>query len=67
MKVIATNGVGNSIDSALSNSIYFERIPNAPIMTNDVEKTHATRIGVKWAFPDELGGHTFISYKLTWD
>ena len=51
----------------MSNSLYFERVPDAPVMTNDATKTHATRIGVKWSFPAELGGHTFLNYRLTWD
>lgn len=53
--------------SVLTTGIYLDRIPDTPIIYNDLTVSHATQIKVKWYPPADTGGQSLIDYRLQWD
>jgi hypothetical protein len=60
--VYATNGAGNSVSSASSNSILTWSVPNAPTVGTPVTNGNAGQLNVPFTAPSYNGGTTILSY-----
>lgn len=67
IKVVAENSAGQGPESDLSAPVYYERIPDAPVIEQDLTQSTANQITVKWYAPVETGGNPLLDYSLFWD
>lgn len=68
VKVIATNIVGNSIESSEGNGAIIVTVPDSPInIANVPATTNGNQIGLTWSPGLVDGGSPLIDYRISYD
>lgn len=67
IKVVATNIVGNSLESSVGNGAIILTRPDAPTtLANDVSLTSSTKIAMTWVAGAADGGTPVIDYRVSY-